>query len=584
MMTSRGAIRAVNAALLLAHAGLLLSGAFQNFAVVDEAAHIPAGISHWRTGRFEAYRVNPPLARMLAVLPALVVNPSDGAHAPEVMDMDRPEWLMAIAFQKANWNKYLAIVRLARLPGIAISVFGAWLVGRWARELHGEFAGSVAIALWAFEPTIVAFGQAVTSDVPAAVAVVAACHIFRRFLMRPSWQNAVSAGLVLGVAQLLKFTLLVLYPIYILALPFAMARQTSKQSQCVLMRQFAAMFAISIGMINLGYGLRGSFQPLGTIPLSSRLLDGRLNASGSDTNRFSGSWLGALPIPVPADYVMGIDLQKRDFESGLPSYLRGEWRHHGWWYYYLYAMAVKVPLGTSALIVVGMALALRRVLTHPTLDEWLLLAPAISVIALVSAQTGFNHHMRYVLPSFPFLILLASGVSSAQSPSRHLVRLVTVLLVCWSAVGCLRVHPHEMSHFNEAAGGPTRGHEHLVDSNIDWGQDLLFLAKWVQEHPEARPLHLAYYHFLDPRMIALDFSLPPRGPSGLFLEDERYQSRFGPKPGYHAVSVNHLRGSRFVAPDGRGGLYHATRGDFEYFRSIKPIARAGYSIYIYHIP
>ena len=68
-------------------------------------------------------------------------------------------------------------------------------------------------------------------------------------------------------------------------------------------------------------------------------------------NRFTNSNLGELPVPLPTDYLRGIDVQWQDFEQGWHSYLRGEWRNHGWWYYYLYALAVKVPLGSWVLVV-----------------------------------------------------------------------------------------------------------------------------------------------------------------------------------------------------------------------------------------
>jgi hypothetical protein len=582
MRVSPLAFRALNGTLLAAHAALLLAGSFQNFVVVDEAAHIPAGIAHWRTGDFSAYRVNPPLARMVATLPALLFNPVTGSPTPEVMEMERPEWLMAIAFQKANWDNYLSIARLARLPGIVISLLGAWLVGRWARERSGEFAATIAIAIWAFEPTIIAFGQVVTADVPAAVAGVAACYIFRSFLKRPSWSTALLAGCLLGVAQATKFTLLLLYPIWLIVAWSALASQNTRSRKRTFTARFAALLALSLLGINAAYGFRGSFEPLGSLPLSSRFLAGGSETS-AQTNRFSQTWFASLPVPLPADYIIGIDLQQRDFESGLPSYLQGEWRHRGWWYYYLYAMAIKTPLGTLALILVGFLRTLWRGVVHPCSDDWLLLAPAIAIVALVSAQTGFNHHFRYLLPAFPFLILLASTVCTAPSGKQRAFKAVILLLVAWSALSVVRIHPHEMSYFNEAVGGPEHGDQHLVDSNIDWGQDLLFLAEWARAHPEARPLHLAYYHFLDPRMVGLEFTLPPRGPTGIFPIDKTYQSRFGPKPGYYAVSINHLRGSRFVAPDGHGGLYHAIRGDFEYFQSLKPTLRAGYSIRIYHV-
>src|SRR5205814_5761106 len=107
----------------------------------------------------------------------------------------------------------------------------------------------------------------------------------------------------------------------------------------------------------------------------------------------------------------GIDVQRLEFERGIASYLRGEWRVGGWWYYYLYAMAVKEPLGTWVLLLLSVVVAVCcRRYAAPLGDELILLAPAVSVVVLVSSQTGFNHHLRYVLPAFPFLFISVSKV------------------------------------------------------------------------------------------------------------------------------------------------------------------------------
>ncbi len=146
--------------------------------------------------------------------------------------------------------------------------------------------------------------------------------------------------------------------------------------------------------------------------------------SGEGGNRFAGSWLGELPVPLPKQFLLGFDLQKRDLEHyGQPSYLRGEWSDHGWWYYYLYGCLVKVPHGTQLLFVLAIALTIyhasgRRQPAESSTpaaswrDELILLAPAITLFVLVSSQTEFSHHFRYVLPSLGlFLIFLRKPIS-----------------------------------------------------------------------------------------------------------------------------------------------------------------------------
>lgn len=208
---------------------------------------------------------------------------------------------------------------------------------------------------------------------------------------------------------------------------------------------------IGLWVLNFGYGFEGSFTQLKEF----QFVSDRLTGSGSffapndvipspnsnakkvpdplvrASNRFAGKWLGEIPMPFPRNYLIGIDLQQKDFEHyGRPSYLRGEWRDHGWWYYYLYAALIKVPLGLW--LMSGLALTYRlfaRRSAHvtdnsvsvernmaaspqppsPSLrDEFILLFPAVVIFTLVSAQTGFNEHFRYVLPAFPYLFIAVS--------------------------------------------------------------------------------------------------------------------------------------------------------------------------------
>ena len=129
---------------------------------------------------------------------------------------------------------------------------------------------------------------------------------------------------------------------------------------------------------------------------------------------FAETWLGEIPVPVPADYLLGIDDQRLEFESKHWSFLHGEWRFGGWWYYYLYALAIKVPLGTWALIILAAAVGpFLPDAAKSRRDQMILLAPLVVVLVFVSSQTGFSHHLRYVLLSFPFAFIWAGRVARA---------------------------------------------------------------------------------------------------------------------------------------------------------------------------
>jgi hypothetical protein len=129
----------------------------------------------------------------------------------------------------------------------------------------------------------------------------------------------------------------------------------------------------------------------------------------------------------------------------------------------------------------------------------------------------------------------------------------------WTIASSLSIYPHCGSYFNELAGGATRGHEHFVSSEMDWGQDLLFLRAWLDEHREAQPLHLIYEGRVEAKLAGIDYLPMPRDHSS---------------PGWYALSVTCLHG---------GCSSESQRGEYAYFLRLRPTAMAGYSIYIFHV-
>jgi hypothetical protein len=255
-----------------------------------------------------------------------------------------------------------------------------------------------------------------------------------------------------------------------------------------------------------------------------------------------------------------------------------------------------------AIFVLASVLAARRLFSRDFRgwrDDLVILAPAVVVLTLVSSQTGINRYLRYVLPIFPFLFVWMSQTAQLLTPllanrhsphsfrdgrgedgdrtawrhKLHVSRAALVpLLLLSSVISSLAVFPHHLSYFNELAGGPQGGPAHLLDANIDWGQDLLNLRRWSDAHPEARPFYLAYFGFFDPRLAGFEFKPVPGTPMESL--EARPASEVGPVPGWHAISVNELYGYKHVGDE---------TDQYAYLRHVDPAARVGYSIIIYHI-
>jgi len=593
--------RVLLVALLVLHTALIAWLDAKNSPNPDETAHMAAGAAIWRSDRLDLYAVNPPFVRALATLPIVYGCPDadwsslqDERH--DNTGITRPEWSLGIGLVRDNPDRAMWFFVLARWACIPLSLIGGYFCWRWAGEMYGSCAAALALVLWCFSPNVIAWSATICPDVAAASLGIAACYFFWRWLKEPEWFFALLAGVALGLAELTKMTWVVLFAVWpLIWLIWFWGRrhrqQLSWHMKCAFYRQalqLASIVAIGVLVLNLGYGLTGTCTRLGDFTFVSHALADAdsIAEGGKGGNCFAESWLRYLPVPLPRDYVRGIDLQKVDFERGLPSYLFGQWSQHGWWYYYVVCAVLKVPLGIWAigLLAVGMRLGRLKTIAKGQpevkppgyradwLDEIVLLLPAIVLIVFVSSQTGFSRHFRYVLPAFPFLFVWIGSVAQKALQKPWSIGVCVAGSLTWAVVSSLAIYPHSMSYFNEVAGGPMGGPRYLLDANIDWGQDVLYLKDWCTEHPEATPLHVAFGNSYSDTLLGLgdrvrNLDILKFNSQGESAERDNLKE-LGPMPGWYAMSVHRI---------------HNPKDGYEYFRHFTPVATAGYSIYIYHV-
>jgi hypothetical protein len=567
--------------LLAIHALLLSFSATRHSPIVDEVAHLPAGLSHWHLGTFSLFRANPPLVRLVGAFPILGVNPGTNWRRMNDAPGARPEFKVGFDFAEANAGRYLQLFPIARIACVPFSLLAGYICFCWAKDLHGGRSGVFACLLWCSCPLVLAFGPTIMPDIGSAATGVLAAYLFWKWLYFPSARYALWCGVALGLALLTKFTWLILIPLWPICWLFWRATSAPAQSQESRHQipQMAMILCVALLILNSGYGFEGSFRPLGDYRFVSESLNNiDSNVTG---NRFDGTFLAKLPVPLPLHFVLGLDAQKREFERGFQSYLRGNWKLKGWWYYYAYALMVKMPLGLILLFFVAVDVPRGDADAKERNSQLYLLVHALAVFFLISAQTGINHHLRLLLPMFPFVFIYMSRLLRAGA-SRWTKRLV---LVCttWSVLSSLWCYPHSLAYFNELVGGPLRGRAHLLGSNLDWGQDLLYLKVWLNEHPECQDLGLAYFGKFDPRLARIRYRLPPPGTASAGQNESQALSELGPQPGWYAVSVSFLQGDVAPLHDGKGSMTMAIPPVYRYFDSFEPVATAGYSIYVYHI-
>jgi hypothetical protein len=263
----------------------------------------------------------------------------------------------------------------------------------------------------------------------------------------------------------------------------------------------------------------------------------------------------------PLQYLMSLRMQLAHASSGHGAFLFGKTSEQGWWYYHLAAMVVKTPIPLLALVLAAVAGGAHRRLSRQELIA--LAVPPAALIVMFCLIPGPNIGIRYILPVYPFLIVIAGG-AAALAWERRPLRVVVVLLLAWQIGGTLRIFPDYLAYFNEAVGGPSRGHEYLVDSNLDWGQDLKQLKSYVDAHDLGR-IRLSYFGAADPKMYEIDYS---------------------PLPGYYLGSglgpPMKWRGTFVVSATNLAGIY-LDRDFYARFREREPDAVIGHSMFVFEL-
>ncbi len=546
-----------------------------------EVAHMAAAVYFWHTHCFDVFNVNPPLTRMVTSVPVAVLHPRFDWDSYSAQPQDRCEWALGLDFIAANDCKKIRwCFTLARWSLISLLLLGGYSGYRLSREAFGDSSALVFLMLWTFSPFLLAWGATICPGAVAAALGLVAVYLFRGWLRHPSWKRAIVAGVSLGLLPLSKTTWILAFGIWplmwcIWALPNFLERTQDRPRSRPPLRQLVVALLVGLYTLNMGYLFDGTCRPLGKYVFISQTLRGpevaedrwSLPAAG---NRFTGTCLGKIPVPLPASFVEGIDTQRRDFELGLPSYLCNDWAGHGWWHYYLYSLAVKMPLGTWCLVLLAVLVTLSRPSCNASWrDEMVLLFPFVVVFIVVSSQTGFSANSRYVLPVLPMLFVWISKVGRLFESGRYLLSTLATLSLAWMIASSLWIYPHCLSYFNELAGGPWNGPRHLLESNLDWGQELYRLEDWYENHPHSRPLCMARSTKYPLKVTEIELAgSPPPGPDYFDSIEEVHVEVIGPQPGWHVLSVNEI---------------FEESGQWRYFLEFKPVATVAYAIRIYYI-
>ena len=358
---------------------MLALAAWRDSPTLDEVGHLSAGLSHWRFARFELYAVNPPLVRSIAAIPLAVGGVDMPWRRLDFSPNSRSECYVGEDFVKADARRAVLWLTVARWFCLSFTLLGSYICFRWASELFGCAAGFVALTLWCFSPTVLAYGHLITPDAGAAATGVSAAYGLWRWLETPTWGRAFGAGLLLGLAELTKTTWMALFPLWVAVwivwrrverrsslppapLPEGDGSMVSLRRSPKVQRKSDAPrgSANHFDYWSRGLDHQSRLRLRGFVTTIGRISIRKSNSAGARRKRGGPNARGRQPFrgisaridsDAAADELFGRHrLQKPTLKRKMWSYLNGEWRFGGWWYYYLYALAIKEPLGTWLLV------------------------------------------------------------------------------------------------------------------------------------------------------------------------------------------------------------------------------------------
>lgn len=535
--------------LLAAFLSLTVAATRQKSMVTDEMVTFLPGYAYLRTGDFRLTFEHPPLSKYIAAVPLLFLNPD--------LPLDHPAWREANAPVLGSYFIYHnrvdagRIIFWGRMGIVACGFLLGILVYLWAARLFGGPAGLMALFLFCFSPDMLAHAGLATSDMAAACFIFLAVFSLWRFCRCPGRRRLLTVAACLALAQLSKFSALLLFPIYVIlygaaylsphAFPalrlFAQGDRPPRSPAARFLRAavpLTVIFCCAAVMIWAAYGFE-------TAPLSSL-------AGGLPTRLLD------LPCPAPS-FVRGVLFQVRHAAEGHPAFLMGRYSTTGWWYYFPVAFLIKTPL--PALILLALAVILFKKIHAPYRDELFIAIPPL--LFFLSCMLGhINIGVRYILPVYPFLFVFTSRLAALDFTGRRLLRACLLLLCAWYLASALWIFPHYLAYFNELVGGPRQGYRYLVDSNLDWGQDVKGLKRYMEQHRIPKVWACGLYEDVL-RYHGIDYALLPADGRGV--------------SGYVAVSAMDLQCVR-----------QKDKHALDWLKRRESVAAIGYSIFVYQIP
>jgi len=536
-MLARGSLPA--ALLLAAIACARIVSTYPELSITsDEPAHFACGLEYLSQHVYKLEPQHPPLARAMTALGAYM----EGLRP--VRGIDFTDVAYNVLAGSGNALHYIFLMRLGILP---FFLLGCAVVYFWTARTFGKAAALLAVAIFTLQPVVLAHAGLATTDMALASCTGLAFVAIVAWAASPTWPRCLMMSLAASLAVLSKFSALGYVPAAAVfaALIYMVAERpgwtTLRQLALRRLPGLAAAIALTAFTIWAAY-----WFSFGAVP----------------------GWTIRLPAP---EFFDGVRFAAHHSSRGHPCYLLGQYGATGWWYFFPVALSVKTPIAALALMLAGLVALRRRRGALP----WMPAAFALGIL-LPAMTSHVNIGTRHVLPVYiSFSIWGALGILHLGRAFRGPALAIgaPAVLLVWMAVSGARQHPDYLAYFNEFAGSePDRV---LVDSDLDWGQEVVRLSRRLHElHADhVSVLFLQASRYLD--FYRKVYGLPPIQPFNPQI----------PNAGWNAVSPTVLHQA---AAGGRPDQdFEVKTGEFTirspWYERLPATARAG-ALFLYDIP
>lgn len=537
-----------------------LWGAVRQWSITsDEINHLHAGYRYVTCGDFGWNPEHPPLLKMIAALPLLVMHVNDPiTNACGMPDNKGIDFHVGHDFVFDN----PASILMAGRAAASVFVFGLLaLVWFAARKMFGLATAVIASVLLVFEPNILAHGALVTTDVPAAFGFLAAViSLYRYFETRVSFY-VILTGLATGIALAVKHSCVLLVPVLLLlcVIDPLLVPSPNKSRGRQILRNVAAVFCaglIAIGLLWITYGLRYGARPNGApawvndkLPESHSLVATRVIPALQKRHLLPEAYLNGLQ-----DILVDPEVIPR------PAFLLGHVYRGGRWFYFPVAALIKFSLVT---LVFGIVSCLALSFWNARRRELSFLGVPAAVFLFASCTSSLNMGIRHVLPVLPFLVLFGAAGTYAFAVRYRRGMVVCGVLIALHCGSSLHALPNYLSYSNELWGGPRNTYRYLADSNVDWGQSMKEAKSYLEQHPASSCWMIHSYNDTNQ-----DFGIPC-GETSEYKQEE-------PPP--------RLTGTLIVTSNALDGILNYTGGSrtAAMFRTLRPKAQLGGSaLFVY---